>query len=150
MFVARRLPALRPLNARALATVVEAEPTKTQGRRRRKIPPKRPDISLQNPRQWNRPLKPGVVPAYDLALKYLQKDGETLQSEVQLLREKIAEKEQVYQQKSSTASPEELQELDRDLEKLLQKANIVEVQSEINLPDIRWTVNNAMGVYIHF
>jgi large subunit ribosomal protein L35 len=28
--------------------------------------------------------------------------------------------------------------LDEGLEKLLEKLNIVEVQSEVNLPDVRW------------
>lgn len=40
---------------------------------------------------------------------------------------------------------EEMRMLDEELEKMLEQLNIVEVQSEVNLPDVRWKVNNAMG-----
>jgi len=35
--------------------------------------------------------------------------------------------------------------LDEELEKMLEKLRIVQVQSEVNLPDVRWKVNNAMA-----
>jgi hypothetical protein len=47
----------------------------------------------------------------------------------------------------------ELQDLEADeLEALRRKAEIVEVQSEINLPDVRWYFANGMGelVWVEF
>ena len=38
--------------------------------------------------------------------------------------------------------------LDEELEKMLEKANIVQIQSELNLPNVRWKVNNAMGKFL--
>jgi large subunit ribosomal protein L35 len=38
---------------------------------------------------------------------------------------------------------EEMRTLDEELEK---KVHIVQVQSEVNLPAVRWKVNNAMGI----
>ena len=128
---------------------------------RRKIPPKRPSISLESPRVWNRPLKKGVVPAYDLAIATLTKDSLILKAEAQQMRRDIDKKEAKYQQLKSKLKKlqdgettnseernllnEELRTLDEELEKMLEKFNIVQVQSEVNLPDVRWKVNNAMG-----
>lgn len=133
-------------------------PTKAEGRKR--IPPKRPSVSLESPRAWNRPLKRGVVPAYDLALATLTKDSLLLKAEAKQMRRDISKKEANYQKlkakleslpneesvsEERKALNEEMQTLDEELEKMLGKLNIVEVQSEVNLPDIRWKVNNAMG-----
>lgn len=125
---------------------------------RRKIPPKRPSISLESPRVWNRPLKKGVVPAYDLAIATLTKDSLILKAEAQQMRRDIDKKEAKYQQLKSKLKKlpdgdseernllnEESRTLDEELEKMLEKFNIVQVQSEVNLPDVRWRVNNAMG-----
>jgi large subunit ribosomal protein L35 len=164
-----RKPLLRPLLQiiRSNATVAHIsqspqvppplnEGAKTHGRRRRKIPPKRPDISLENPRKWNRPLGEGVVPAYDLALHVLRRDSKNLKAEVKILRAQIAEKEKEYKalQERADALPEaervrmrdDLESLDEELEELMKKADIVEVQGEVNLPSVRWTLNNAMGM----
>jgi large subunit ribosomal protein L35 len=129
----------------------------TESRPRRKfIPPKRPAISLESPRTWNRPLKKGVVPAYDLALAALTKDSLLLKAEAKQMRRDISEKEENYQKlkveleneesvEKRSSLNEKMQTLDEELEKMLEKLNIVEVQSEVNLPDVRWKVNNAMG-----
>ena len=128
--------------------------------RRKRIPPKRPSISLECPRAWNRPLKKGVVPAYDLALATLTKDSQLLKAEAKQMRHDISKKEANYQKLKAELESlpnesvsedrrkflnEEMQTLDDELEKMLEKLHIIQVQSEVNLPDIRWKVNNAMG-----
>jgi large subunit ribosomal protein L35 len=91
---------------------------------------KRPQISLENPRDWKRPIAYGVLPAYDEALRYLMKDSSALKREAKELRAAISEQENG----------------DEDaLEKIRAKLNILEVQSEINLPEVRWRVANGMG-----
>ena len=159
-----RKPLFRPLLqiVRFNATVAQLpqvpppsnEGAKTHGRRRRKIPPKRPDISLDNPRKWNRPLGEGVIPAYDLALHVLRRDSKNLKAELKILRAQIAEKEKAYkalEERADALPPgadirDELERLDEELEELMKKADIVEVQGEVNLPSVRWTLNNAMGM----
>ena len=128
----------------------------TQGRRRRKIPPKRPNISLNNRRVWNKPLANGVVPAYDLALQLITVDSQHLKAQLGVLRAGIEEKETKYRalEKVVTALPEEerskrkkeLDSLDEEIEGMMKKANVVEIQSEVNIPEVRWNVNNAMGM----
>ena len=132
------------------------EQDKTVGRRRRKkIPPKRPDISLENQRVWNNPLGMGVVPAYDLALQMITANSRHLKAQLRGLRVEIEEKETNYRalEKDVNALPEEerlrrredLNHLDAEIEERMKKANIVEIQSEVNIPAVRWNVNNAMG-----
>ena len=111
---------------------------------------------------WNRPLKKGVVPAYDLAIAALTKDSLLLKAEAKQMRHDISKKEANYQKlkaklenlpNEDTVSEErnslneEMRTLDEELEEMLKKLNIVEVQSEVNLPDVRWKVNNAMGTF---
>jgi len=140
--------------------VTSAEGANSQGRRRRKIPPKRPSISIENPRKWNRPLRQGAVPAYDLALRLLSEDSQQIKAELVTLRSQIVARQDEYSTaeaklkalRESGNSLEEkaaartvLDSLDGELEKLLEKQNVLEVQSEVNLPNVRWTVNNAMA-----
>ena len=137
------------------ATLTSMEPGKTQGRRRRKIPPKRPNISLVNQRVWNKPLAMGAVPAYDLALQTIFTDSQHLKAQLGVLRAGIEEKETKYRalEKEVAALPEEersrrkeeLDRLDDEIEEMMMKANVVEIQSEVNIPEVRWNVNNAMG-----
>ena len=150
----------KPLRRNATSVVV---PATVEGRQRRVfIPPKRPAISLESPRVWNRPLKKGVVPAYDLALATLTKDSLLLKAEAKQMRSDISKKEANYQKlkaeleklpNEETVSEErnslneEMRTLDEELERMLEKLNTVEVQSEVNLPDVRWKVNNAMGIH---
>ena len=113
---------------------------------------------------WNRPLKKGVVPAYDLALATLTKDSLLLKAKAKQMRFEISKKEANYQKlkveleklpnqdilsEERNSLNEEMQTLDEELEEMLEKLNIVEVQSEVNLPDVRWKVNNAMGTLFH-
>jgi large subunit ribosomal protein L35 len=111
--------------------------TTTQGRRRRKGPRpptvhRRPDISVEKSRTWNRPLKPGVLPAYDLALELILEDSARLKKEAEQVRSDIAKLDA-----SDGSSEGKLQEL----KKLL---HVLEVQSEVNVPEVRWNVANAM------
>ena len=72
------------------------------------------------------------------------------------MRRDISKKEETYQKlkvelenedsvEKRSSLNEKMQTLDEELEKMLEKLNIIEVQSEVNLPDVRWKVNNAMG-----
>ncbi|KAF9261857.1 hypothetical protein L218DRAFT_461702 [Marasmius fiardii PR-910] len=116
---------------------------KSTGRKRRHfVQRKRPQISLRNPRKWNRPLREGIVPAYDEALKVIYRDSRMLKKEAKALRDELKGKEQELK---ATQEGEERDTLDAQLEKMREKLNILEVQSEINLPSVRWTVANAMG-----
>ena len=162
LLIYRQLPS-RSFSTSLRALTVVSSPDVAS--RRRKTPPKRPSISLDSPRTWNRPLKKGVVPAYDLALATLNKDSLILKAEARQMRIDIEKKEANYQhlksklkklqsnEETETAASEEernsliekLRILDEELEKMLEKANIVQIQSEVNLPNVRWKVNNAMG-----
>ncbi|KAF8962532.1 phosphatidylethanolamine-binding protein [Flammula alnicola] len=151
-------PSVKPTKSTSATTAAApSEQSTTQGRRRRKQPPKRPSISSESPRKWNRPLSVGVVPAYDLALGVLKKDSLKLKEEVKEFRKLVEGKEATYKALEAKlqklhegdagleATTQEMEALNEELESLLNKLNILEVQSEINLPDVRWTVNNAMA-----
>ncbi|KAF9014902.1 phosphatidylethanolamine-binding protein [Cyathus striatus] len=122
-------------------------PRKTQGRRKTGV---RPQISLESPREWKRPIEEGIIPAYDLALEYLKEDSQNLKAEVQELERDISEMEKEYQsiKQSESTDPsvsECAEALDEELERLRKKLHIIEVQSEVNLPEVRWSVANAMA-----
>lgn len=127
----------------SVAAVSEAEPSAKpalpkRGRKQgRKNPPKRrPRISLDHPREWNRPIREGALPVYDEALKIIREDSQRLKAEMVEVRNYIAE-------------AENMGEAERDeeaLEKLREKLNILEIQSEINKPAVRWNFANGMGV----
>jgi hypothetical protein len=132
-------PALTLSGSSAVSPNTEDTASKTRGRRRPEIKPKlhRPTISAQTPRKWNRPLAPGVLPAYDEALKVIEADSRALKKELSEIQEEINALE---------GKPESAEEL----AKLKEKARIVEIQSEINLPWTRWEVSNAMGPLVSF
>lgn len=130
--------------------------SQTQGRRKRKIMPKRPNISLANPRDWNRPVGVDTIPAYDLALDLLKRDSELVNSQAEAHRERVKETLSAYtaaQERLAAAeagaaretAQQRVEELDAELDALLSKQSILDVQKEINLPDLRWKVRNAMG-----
>ncbi|THU88201.1 PEBP-like protein, partial [Dendrothele bispora CBS 962.96] len=154
-------------------------------RRLRMLPKKRADISLENPRKWNRPLAEGVLPAYDEALRVINKDSRMLKEEARELRDQIGhigkvleEKRKVLRDaetKENISAKENVKEVkvvgadglevtkreivnekvwnakvevdkaEKKLEGLREKLNILEVQSEINLPKVRWEISNAMA-----
>ena len=111
---------------------------------------KRPPISTASPREWCRPLAPGVIPAYDLALELLKADSTRIKSEALVLREDIRVREE--QRTTMTVKETEdarvaVNKLDDELEALRAKLRILEVQAEANLPNVRWRVANAMRKY---
>lgn len=97
----------------------------------------------------------GAVPAYDLALQIISTDSQHLKAQLGVLRAGIEEKETKYRalEKEAATLPEEersrrkeeLDRLDDEIEEMMIKANVVEIQSEVNIPEVRWNVNNAMG-----
>lgn len=112
------------------ASTTEPVPS-TQGRKRALVK-KRPDISLANPREWKRPVAYGIIPAYDEALLYIMKDSSALKKEAEELKASIAKGE-----------------AGNALEKMQDKLRVLEVQSEINIPEVRWKVANGMGECHH-
>lgn len=103
---------------------------------RRRYPTRRPRFSLENPRKWNRALRAGFLPAYDEALKLIRQDSRTLSQEAAELRRRIRNAEA-----EDGNSSVDLEKLAEDKKKL----EILEIQSEINLPSIRWKFANALG-----
>ena len=94
---------------------------------------RRPYINPQRPRQWNRPLAPGVLPAFDEALRYIRQDSHALRAEAQYNRSALREAE---------GSPNPDPKL---IESLMEKLAILEVQSDINRPEVRWNFRNGLG-----
>ena len=110
---------------------------------------KRPNISLSQPRKWNRALAPGAVPAYDEALKFIRADSNAIQKQIRQQKKTIKEAEQNLRAlKASNAEEDTVKAADAELESLREKLNILEVQSEVNLPDTRWRVRNAMSAFM--
>ncbi|PFH50713.1 hypothetical protein AMATHDRAFT_60524, partial [Amanita thiersii Skay4041] len=135
----------------AAATFSEQESNQTQGRRRRrKLPPQRPNISLESPRKWNRPIAEGALPAYDLALQLIQNDSNRLKQEAGALQARIDAVEEEYQAmikaRDAGKGIEEgvLEAKNQEIEQMRIKLNVLDVQSEVNLPSTRWRVANAM------
>jgi hypothetical protein len=77
------------------------------------------------PTQWTRPHAPGEVPLYDMALKTIEEDSARHKAEItrlQTLLEKDPQNEQ----------------LRGDIKK-------VEILSEVNVPEVRWKLENGHG-----
>jgi len=128
-------PAVRFI--RTSATIQAAPPTAEDPATTRPRPftPRRPNISRERPRQWNRPLAFGVLPAYDEALKYIKTDSEILKTEIQQLQASL--------EKLATA----LEPNTDVIQKTEEKLSILEIQSQVNLPEVRWKVRNGMGMF---
>ncbi|KAG1814454.1 phosphatidylethanolamine-binding protein [Suillus subaureus] len=109
------------------------EPVTPQKKQSRAIRTRRPRISLQHPREWNRPLAFGVLPAFDEALKVIKEDSIVLKDEVKALEGAIAREKE-------TPQPDQ-----HALLVLENKLRILEVQSEINFPQVRWKCANGMA-----
>lgn len=93
---------------------------------------RRPNISLTRPRQWNRPVVKGVLPAYDQAIRVIQEDSASLKREVEHYQKMLADTKLV-----PDADPAAVQLLE-------DKLRILQVQSEVNLPDVRWKFKNGL------
>lgn len=92
--------------------------------------PVRPSISLERPRQYMRPVGRHVLPVYDLAVGYIQQDSQNLKRELAEVKAEL-----VKGGRSAT-----------EVERLQERVNILEVQSEINLPSVRWKARNGLGM----
>ena len=86
------------------------------------------------------------MPAYDLALKVIRTDSIQLSKEVKELEARIAEGELKFRE-SDGQTVETTRENDEVLEKMRERLYILQVQSKINLPEVRWKVANAMGAF---
>ncbi|TFK47931.1 PEBP-like protein [Heliocybe sulcata] len=102
---------------------------RTKGQNNRPFQTRRPFITLDRPRQWNRPLAPGVLPAYDEALRVIKRDSEEIKKEAREV-ERVLMEGQLEEEKR------------RALEK---KLGILRVQGEVNLPEVRWKARNGMA-----
>ncbi|KAG1908632.1 phosphatidylethanolamine-binding protein [Suillus fuscotomentosus] len=109
------------------------EPVAPQKHQSRAIRTRRPRISLQHPREWNRPLAFGVLPAFDEALKVIKEDSMALKDEVTALEGAIAREKE-------TPQPDQ-----HALRVMEDRLRILEVQSEINFPQVRWKCANGMA-----
>ena len=130
----------RPATAKAPEKKEEAKKEQPAGqddadskRRRVQWPTSRPSISLERPRQYMRPIGVGVLPAYDRALEYIKEDSENLKAELADVKTQL--------RKATESSNTE------EVEKLKKQVHILEVQSKINLPSVRWKARNGLGVY---
>ena len=102
---------------------------KVQGPRNPKYPAIRPSISLKSPREWNPPIPPGLIPAYDEAVAYIRADAAAVQAEADVLRSNL-EKGQV---------PNE------GIEDAKKRLETLEIMAQVNLPEVRWKAANGMG-----
>lgn len=78
------------------------------------------------------------MPAYDRALKVIRTDSIQLLNEARELEALVVKQERIVQR------PGDEPEVEEALEKMREKLYILQVQSEINLPEVRWRVANAM------
>ncbi|KIP02565.1 hypothetical protein PHLGIDRAFT_111938 [Phlebiopsis gigantea 11061_1 CR5-6] len=78
-----------------------------------------------------RPIGVGVLPVYDRALEYIKQDSETLKRQLASVNTQL-------QKAAENTNVEEV-------EKLKKRAQILEVQSEINLPSVRWKARNGLA-----
>ncbi|KAJ7051219.1 hypothetical protein C8F01DRAFT_1176268 [Mycena amicta] len=105
----------------------------------------RPEISLKQPRGWNPPLRQGVLPAYDEAVKLIRKDAWQVRKEAQQLRKEIQTVHDVLcAEGKERVEGQERTALEQRLEQMREKLHILDVQSEVNLPEVRWSVANGM------
>jgi large subunit ribosomal protein L35 len=114
-----------------LSSVVSTSPPKrtTQGRRKPKYSPIRPSISLERPREWNPPVAPGFIPAYDEAVAYIRADAAAVRAEVDNLRSSL----------ENGHVPTE------GIEDAKERLDVLEIMAQVNLPEVRWKAANGMG-----
>jgi large subunit ribosomal protein L35 len=133
MFTLCRLRAVTVPLARANSTLESLSSTTTSIPRNPKYPPIRPSICLERPREWNRPVAPGIIPAYDEAVAYIRADAAALQAEADTIRLNLEN------QRVQTDSIEEAKA----------KLNVLDIMARVNLPEVRWKAANGMGLCFH-
>ncbi|KAI9065566.1 PEBP-like protein [Trametes sanguinea] len=116
----------QPGNASGTSSAQQQQPQGSGGGR--KTPP-------QAPKEWCRPIAKGVEPAYDYALRYILKDAKFLKKELEELRAAVEAEEKKPEGERDEAA----------LQNMRERVGILEVQSEVNLPDIRWKARNGMA-----
>ena len=82
----------------------------------------------------------GKLPVYDEALKVIREDSKKIKAELEAVRAEVKRLEGATEKENVKGG----------LEELRKKEKILEIQSEINLPQVRWGVANGMGVYSLF
>ncbi|KAJ7232848.1 phosphatidylethanolamine-binding protein [Mycena haematopus] len=107
----------------------------------------RPEISMKRPRRWNTPLPEGVLPAYDEAVKLIRKDAWNVRKEAKVLRREVDRLHRVLcgEVEGEKVEGEAKSAMEADLEAKRAKLHVLDVQSEVNLPEVRWSVANAMA-----
>ncbi|KAI0274001.1 phosphatidylethanolamine-binding protein [Russula aff. rugulosa BPL654] len=101
----------------------------TPVRRNPKYSPIRPSISFERPREWNPPVAPGVIPAYDEADAYIRADAAAVQAEADTLR----------------SSLENGQVPTEGIEDAKKRLDVLEIMAQVNLPEVRWKAANGMA-----
>ncbi|KAH8977882.1 PEBP-like protein [Lactarius akahatsu] len=119
--------AAAPHDADSVSTLAPRH--RTQGRKNLKYPAIRPSINVERPREWNPPVAPGAIPAYDQALAYIRADAAAVQVEADALRLSI----------EKGVVPTE------DVEDAKKRLEVLEVMAQINLPEVRWKAANGMA-----
>ncbi|KIY63842.1 PEBP-like protein [Cylindrobasidium torrendii FP15055 ss-10] len=89
---------------------------------------------------WRRALPVGVLPAYDEALKLITEDATRLRAEERALHAQIVEK---AAQVKATAEGVERDGLVNELEEIRKLHRIVDVQSQVNIPKVRWSARHG-------
>ena len=117
----------------ASSTAPVPEDASLTKRRTRPLKTRRPKISLEQPREWKRPLAYGVLPAFDEALKFIKADSEALKLEIQDVQASLEVAKQ---------APEPDPVAVRQME---EKLSYLEIQSNINFPEVQWKCANGMG-----
>ena len=114
----------------ASSTAPDASPTK---RRPRPLKTRRPKISLEHPRQWKRPLAYGVLPAFDEALNFIKADSEALKREIRDVQASLE-----VARRAPEPDPVAVKRME-------EKLTYLEIQSDINFPEVQWKCANGMG-----
>ncbi|KAI0638861.1 PEBP-like protein [Trametes polyzona] len=91
--------------------------------------------SVHAPREWCRPIAKGVEPAYDYALRYILKDASFMRNKLERVRAAVEAEEKKPEGERDEAALEEMRE----------QVRIMEIQSEVNLPDVRWKARNGLA-----
>ncbi|KAJ7924389.1 phosphatidylethanolamine-binding protein [Mycena leptocephala] len=107
----------------------------------------RPEIGMDRPRRWHLPLPEGVLPAYDEAVRLIRKDARDVRREAGEVRREVDRLHKVLcgEVEGQVVEGEEKKAMEDKLEKLRARLKILDVQSEVNLPEVRWSVANAMA-----
>ena len=94
-------------------------------RRIRPLKTCRPNISLEQPHEWKKPLAYGVLLAYDEALKFIKADSEELKLEMRDVHASLKAAKQ-----APTPDPLAIKQME-------EKLDCLEVQNEINFPQVQ-------------